>query len=91
MANGSVRCYTYVLYMCKTIQSIIAATYLTAIIVLQDSDQVRFEPSLLPIKPSDESVTVVYGFPSLSPKEFHKDEVIQIALDTPYNVKRVSV
>ena len=59
--------------------------------LFQDPDNVRFEPALLPILPSDESVIVNYGFPALRPDQFREDEVIRILMDTPYNVKSVSI
>ena len=50
-----------------------------------------FDPALLPIQPSDEVVNVSYGLRSFKLDSYQPGEIINIVLDTPYNVRDVSM
>ena len=50
-----------------------------------------FDPALLPIQPSDEVVNVSYGLRSFQLDSYRPGEIINIVLDTPYNVRDVSI
>jgi len=52
---------------------------------------VQFEPSLLPMLPSDQFVDLVYGFQNFSAEQFLENDTVIIVIDTPYNVRSVSV
>lgn len=58
---------------------------------VQSTNLVNFDPALLPIQPSDEVVNVSYGIQLFDPKSYETDKVISIVLDTPYNVRSVSI
>ena len=49
-----------------------------------------FDPALLPIQPSDEVVNVSYGLQSFNLDSYQPGEIVNIVLDTPYNVRDVS-
>ena len=49
-----------------------------------------FDPALLPIQPSDEVVNVSYGLRSFNLDSYQPGEIVNIVLDTPYNVRDVS-
>ena len=56
----------------------------------QETNIVNFDPNLLPIQPSDEVVNISYGLRSFDHDSYRRDEVINVVLDTPYNVRDVS-
>ena len=59
---------------------------------MQDHDIVRFDPALLPVQPNDPVVTISYGFPDIMKEEkFMPEKNISIIIDTPYNIRNVSV
>ena len=58
---------------------------------MQDRDIVRFDPALLPVQPNAAVVSISYGFPDISSKEFNPERSINITIDTPYNIRDVSV
>ena len=58
---------------------------------LQDTNIVDFDPALLPIQPSDEVVNVSYGLRSFNLDSYEPGEIINIVLDTPYNVRDVRI
>ena len=49
-----------------------------------------FDPSLLPIQPSDEVLNVSYGIRSFDLDSYKAKETVTIVVDTPYNVRDVS-
>ena len=51
---------------------------------------VDFDPALLPIQPSDETVNVSYGIRSFDVDSYDADLLVSVVLDTPYNVRDVS-
>ena len=55
---------------------------------MQDRDIVRFDPTLLPVQPNTAVVDISYG---LSSEEFRPGKSINITIDTPYNIRNVSV
>lgn len=59
-------------------------------VLTQGKNIVNFDPALLPIQPSDEVVNVSYGIQSYDANSYRPEEVVNIVLDTPYNVRDVS-
>ena len=50
----------------------------------------NFEPALIPITPSDDSVEVLYRVPASAREVLSEGGNITVAVDTPYNVIDVS-
>ena len=65
--------------------------YTLASFYMQDRDIVRFDPALLPVQPNAAVVNISYGFPNISSEEFNPERSINITIDTPYNIRDVSV
>ena len=65
--------------------------YTLASFYMQDRVIVRFDPALLPVQPNAAVVNISYGFPNISSEEFHPERSINITIDTPYNIRDVSV
>ena len=59
-------------------------------IIQTTGDAVNFEPALIPITPSDDSVEVLYRVPASAREELREGGNITVVVDTPYNVIDVS-